>query len=170
MKKIICLSLLCVLFASCKEKSFDENLKASNEAMESLILFSALACDKTSETWRDAIYDHKDHKGNYCSDFNDALRTLRNFYSERGVYDTIRVRKSRMEEYASKLNNPPSSRKDCYNDYIAIVAEVIAFSRMATDPEGSLKSYNEATNKSYTNIRKMRDQFRIKYGDILKKE
>lgn len=170
MKKIMFFALMSFVLISCGEKSFDENLQKSYEEMEKNILYSALVCDKVSSTWRTAIYDHKDHNGDYCSDFNDALRTLMRSYRNNGIIDSIQAHKDRMEKFASKLNNPPSSRKDCYNDYIAIVAEASSISRMATEPSGSLQSYNNQTNEAYENIRKMIDQFKIKYGEFLNKD
>ena len=171
MKKIFLLSILGLILVSCnKEKEFDENLQKSYDEMTETILYSAIVCDNVSKTWSTAIHKNRDHKGNYCSDFNDALSTLYSEYYHDGTIDTIQAHKSRMEGYTSKLNNPPSNRKDCYDDYVEIVAEVSSFSRMATDPQGSLQSYNNQTNEAFENISKLIDRFKIKYGDYLKKE
>lgn len=131
---------------------------------------SGYICDDISSTWRKAIYDHRGPDGNYCSDFNDALRELRQKYNRTGITDSLTKYRDEMQTATSKLNNPPSSRKDCYNDFVALVGEVSSLSRMATDPSGSLQSYNNDVNETVGNITKMIDQFNIKYAEFLKKD
>lgn len=73
-----------------------------------------------------------------------------------------------MQVATSKLNDPPSSRKNCYNDFVDIVSEVSSLSRMATDPTGNLRSYNDQINETAENISKKLDQFKIKYAEFIK--
>lgn len=80
----------------------------------------------------------------------------------------IQVTQNAMQVATSKLNDPPSSRKDCYNDFVEIVSEVSSMSRMATDPTGSLRSYNDQVNETAENISKKIDQFKIKYAQFIK--
>lgn len=172
MKKVsfIMLAGICLLLVSCgkSEKQFDKELSEVYSQMEKTKLTSALVCSEVSSAWQKAIFDNRTPNGNYCSDFNDALKELYQNFSERGITDSIARWNRNMQEMAKKLNEHPDSRKDCYNDFVEIVSEVSSFSRMATDPSGNLRSYNQQTNEAYENISKKQDQFKIKYGDYLK--
>ena len=170
MRKIMFLMIAgAMLLASCgKEKQFDENLQVAYQEMAKTMLASTLVCGQTADTWRTAIFDNKTPSGKYCSDFNDALSELFDTYRESGILDSLSNYKNRMQVATSKLNNPPSSRKDCYNDFVEIVSEVSSLSRMASDPNGNLRSYNEQTNETAESISKKLDQFKIKYAEFIK--
>lgn len=157
-----------MLFASCgQEKKFDKNLQEAYKELQITFYASAVSCDRISKTWYTAIYDHKTPSGAYCSDFNDALKELMESFDRYGLNDSIYKHKKNMEEATSRLNNPPSSRKDCYNEFVGIVSETSSFSRMATDPSGNLRSYAENKSNAYETITKMLDQFKIKYSEFL---
>lgn len=170
MKKIFSLLTACMFFfASCgNENQFDENLQVAYQEMGKTFLTSTLVCGQISNTWRTAIFDNKTPSGKYCSDFNDALSELFDNLNESAILDSISSYKSAMQVAISKLNDPPSSRKDCYNDFVEIVSEVSSLSRMATDPSGSLRSYSDQTNETAESISKKLDQFKIKYAEYIK--
>ena len=170
MKKILILLTSCMFFfASCSnEKQFDEDLQVAYQEMGKTFLTSTLVCGQIADTWRTAIFDNKTPSGKYCSDFNDALKEVFDSYRENGILDSISSYKNAMQVATSKLNDPPSSRKDCYNDFVEIVSEVSSMSRMATDPTGSLRSYNDQVNETAENISKKIDQFKIKYAQFIK--
>jgi len=170
MKKILFLLTACVfVFASCgNEKQFDEDLQVAYQEMTKTMTTSSIVCEQTTNTWNTAIFDHKTPSGKYCSDFEDALSELFDSYRESGILDSLSNYKNRMQVATSKLNNPPSSRKDCYNDFVEIVSEVSSFSRMASDPSGSLKTYSEQTSETDESISKKLDQFKIKYAEFIK--
>lgn len=171
MKKVMLLMVASLILASCsKEKKFDENLQNAYSQMVMTYASSSLICSYTSSAWRDAIYDHKTPSGKYCSDFNDALKEQFDAYRESGLLDTISVLKDHLQEATSLLNNPPSSRKDCYDEFVDIVADVSALARMAIDPTGSLSSFNSSVNTTTESISRKLDQFKIKYSAFLKKE
>ncbi len=161
-----------LLLSSCgkSEKQFDKELSEAFTQMEKTKLTSALVCSDVSNTWQKAIFDNRTPSGKYCSDFNDALKELYQKYSDNGITDSISRWNKSMQEMTSKLNEHPDSRKDCYNDFVEIVSEVSSFSRMATDPSGNLRSYNQQTNEAYENISKKLDQFKIKYGEFIKEK
>ena len=172
MKKITFLLMVgVILLSSCgREKKFDQNLQSAYSKMEKVLVHSSIMCEQTSSTWRKAIYDNRTPSGKYCSDFNDALGELFGVYKSAGLLDSISVYKKELEEATSLLNNHPSSRKDCYDDFVEIVGEVSTMARMATDPTGSLSSYNNTINTTAENISKKIDQFKIKYSESLKKD
>ncbi len=173
MKRILYVLLVGVLLlTSCgkSEKQFDKELREAFTEMEKTKATSALVCADVSSTWQKAIFDDVTPSGKYCSDFNDALKELYQKYSDNGITDSIIRWNESMQQMTSKMNEHPVSRKECYNDFVDIVSEVSSFSRMATDPTGNLRSYNQQTNEAYENISKKLDQFKIKYGDFLKEK
>lgn len=170
MKKKLFLVLVAsaLLFASCgQEKKFDKNLQEAYKELQITFYASALSCDQISKTWYNAIYEHETPSGKYCSDFNDALQEQMELFRKSGINDSIYKHKKNMEEATSRLNNPPSNRKDCYNEFVEIVGETSSFSRMATDPSGNLRSYSENKHSTYEKITKMLEQFKIKYSQFL---
>lgn len=169
-KSIVLLVISAFLLSSCgsKEKAFDTNLQESYSEMTITLASSCIVCDKVSQTWSNAIRNNIDHHGRYCYDFNDALKTLFTEYQADGTIDKIELHKDKMINSAKLLNNPPKSRKDCYDDYMEIVSEASSLARMATDPTGSLQSYNNQTNETFENLTKKIELFKIKYGDFLK--
>jgi len=170
MKKSIFFLTMCLCcLASCtNEKQFDEDLQVAWQEMGKTFLTSTYICGQTADTWRTAIFDNKTPSGKYCSDFNEALSELFDTYRKNGILDSISSYKNAMQVATSKLNDPPSSRKDCYNDFVDIVSEVSSLSRMATDPTGNLRSYNDQINETAENISKKLDQFKIKYAEFIK--
>ena len=158
-----------LFLASCSnDKQFDEDLQVAYQEMGKTFLSSTLVCGQIANTWRTAIFDNKTPSGKYCSDFNDALEELFDTYRESGVLDSISKYKKAMQVATSKLNDPSSNRKDCYNDFVEIVSEVSSMSRMATDPTGNLRSYNEQVNETAERVSKKLDQFKIKYAQLIK--
>jgi len=171
MKKVtFIIGVVLAMLVSCgkSESTFDKELREAFTQMEKTKLTSALVCSDVSSTWQKAIFDNRTPSGKYCSDFNDALKELYEKYSNNGITDSISKWNKMLQEMTSKLNEHPVSRNDCYNEFVEIVSEVSSFSRMATDPSGNLRSYNQQTNEAYGNISKKLDQFKIKYGEYLK--
>lgn len=170
MRKVSFIMLTGVFFllTSCgkSEKQFDKELSEVYSQMEKTKLTSAFVCSEVSSAWQKAIFDHTPPNGNYCSDFNDALKELYQNFSKSGITDSIAKWNRNMQEMTKKLNEHPDSRKDCYNEFVGIVSEVSSFSRMAADPSGNLRSYNQQINEAYENISKKQDQLKIKYGDF----
>ena len=171
MKKItFLLMFFIVLFTSCgKEKSFDENLRKAMLSLGYTLGYSAEACGEIGQTWYAAIYDDKTPSGKYCSDFNDALNETYESLKKSGKIDSIYFYKNELIENTSKLTPPPSSRKECYDDFVEIVGEVSSFSRMATEPSGSYNSYKEQFEEKVENITRLVEQFRIKYSGLTTK-
>ena len=73
-----------------------------------------------------------------------------------------------MDAATSELADPPTSRKDCYNDFLNVVRDISELSRCATNPSGSFRSYNEKINELVERILKEIDQFSIKYGKYIR--
>lgn len=157
------------LLTSCgKENTFDENLRKAWKSVRQTLVHSGETCDDIYRTWHTAIYDHKTPSGEYCSDFNDALDEMYESLKKSGKIDSIYFYKNEMIENTSLLTPPPTSRKECYDDFLEIVDVVSAISRMATDPSGTFNSYSEESKERVETIAKLIDQFKIKYSVYLK--
>jgi hypothetical protein len=170
MKKLVFLMFGILLMSSCgkSESEFDEELNQAYIEMSKTIYASALVCDKISSTWQKAIFDNRTPSGAYCSDFNDALKELTDTLAKTGIVDSIETWNKNMQVLTSKMNDAPKSRKECYDDFVSIVSDASSYSRMATSPSGSLKTYNENNQSTSNDLLKKLDQFKIKYGKLLK--
>lgn len=167
MKKVFAVVMLgMLLLASCNQTGkFDKNLREAHKEMVVTFYASALMTSDIASTWQKAIYDNRTPSGKYCSDFNEALEELMNQKSF--LIDSIKAHKEKLSNATSRLNNPPSDRKECYNDFIELVSEVNSYAQLATSPTGSLRSYSENKNEAYVKITKLIDQFKIKYGEYI---
>ena len=155
---------ICCLLCSCS--NVDEYDKKMSEAMENALVTAGLSeyvCNKTSDVWHKAITTHFDSHGNRCSDFNQALRVLYEDLSNAGTYDKINDYKKKMNDLSKELSKFPESRKDVYNEFVDMITNVNAFAKLATEPEGSLQSYNQEIRQISNNITKAFDTFKIKY-------
>lgn len=167
MKKIVGIVLAFLLLTSCGTKKFDKEMNVAFASTIQTVVYSSIACGEISNTWHKAIYDHEGPNGRYCNDFNEAIKDISTILKDAGITDSIILYKNKMEKTTSKLNNPPNKRKDCYNDLIEMVSEVSQFASMATNPSGSLSSYNSQRNSIEENIMKELKKFEIKYSDII---
>lgn len=170
MKKfILFLAVSAFMFVSCdnKEKVFDRNLNESYKEMGKVLDYGLEMSYKIQNTWNNAIDQRVDHHGNYCSDSWAAVEILLDEYKTDGNVDSLKAHQERMEETAELLRNPPESRRNCYNDYVDLIAEINNLARMATKPSGSLFAYSMQRKEVLNNISSKLYQFKIKYGNQL---
>lgn len=176
MKKIISIFFVAVWamasMSSCggDEAEFDKKLQTAFNEMEKTNSLSIHMCAETIIAWGDAIYKDVTPSGKRCNDFNEALDEVFSSFRDTGLYDSLEIYKKNMEIATSKLNNPPSSRKECYDDFVNIVSEVSSFSRMADNPYGNYKSFESEARNKLENIAKDVDNFKIKYAEYIKLE
>lgn len=167
MKKLFFLLMCSLLLCSCgKEKKFDQKFTEAVDTALATAILSEDVCNKTKSAWSTAIYDHRDPDGHYCSDFNDALRVLYRNIDEAGTYDKINDKKRELNNIAKELSDCPDSRKDAYNELVTFITDINAFAKLATDPSGSLQSYNSEVRDLDNSISKQYDSFKIKYSYI----
>lgn len=167
MKKLFFFLIFALTLSSCgKEKKFDQQFtEAVDIALETAVL-SEDVCNQTKSAWSKAIYDNRDPEGHYCSDFNYALRVLYKQIDEQGIYDKINNKKRELNNIARELSECPNSRKDAYNELVDFITDINAFAKLATDPSGSLQSYNSEVRDLDNSISKQYDTFKIKYSYI----
>lgn len=171
MKNLLLISTCLLLWASCSKKAdFDKNLRESYRYAVLTATSSQMVIGTTASVWHNAIYEHEDSHGNYVSDFNEALQRLYKEYSSNGIMDSVLYYKTMMDSLASELTNPPSDKKDEYDDYIKLVSEVNTLYRMAKSPEGSLTNFSSNAQQQAIIVSKLNDEFRLKYSATLKEE
>lgn len=160
-------AVMVVLTACSGTKKFDKTFSLAFDKAQEVTVLSAYVCDQTSRTWRTAIYDHRDSRGNYCYDFNTALSRLQSDLEEAGTINKIKAAQKEMNDYTKALAECPKERKDAYNDFIDFVADVNSLAELAINPEGSLNSYNSNTNDIAGRIAKAKKSIELKYGAFI---
>lgn len=170
-KMFILVTIGSIIFTSCgkSEKEFDEKLNAAEVNIMTTMLMDAVVHDAVLNAWHDAIYKNRTPSGKYCDDINDALKEVKDSITHYKMDEKARENNERLLQLASEMASPPSSRKDCYEDFIEIVTEVSTLTRTTLDISGSYKTYSQKTGELFDEISKKRDQFTIKYGSLLKK-
>ena len=170
--KIWSLMLIMITIVSCNnsEKQFDEGLAKGYVMMAKTMYGNALIFDEFANSWRQAIFDNKTPSGKYCTDFNEALREVKDSLDAYDIRKETKVFNDSLLLIASELNPPPSERKDCYDDFVEIVSNVSTLTRNVIEPNGSLNDYRDKNKELFDIIAKEVDQFRIKYGKILPKK
>lgn len=169
MKKIMSLLMLSIIMmTSCENTDqFDGDLRYAYLEATATYGVSGLVTSLISETWQKAIFENKTPSGRYCNDFNKALEELMDTLRANNTLEQIHTLKEQMQRATSKLNDPPSSRQKCYDDFVAIVSDINALTRLATSPNGSLSSFRANVNETTENISKKMDDFNIKYASYL---
>lgn len=169
MKKLLSLLMLSIIMmTSCENTDqFDSDLRYAYLEATATYGISGLVTSLISETWQKAIFENKTPSGRYCSDFNKALEELMDTMRVHNTLEQIHTLKDQMQRATSKLNDPPSSRQKCYDDFVSIVSDINALTRLATSPNGSLSSYRASVNETTENISKKIDDFNIKYSNYL---
>lgn len=174
MKKIFILMLGIVFFTSCdnKEKEFDQNLRMAYDEMAKTGEASSVVCDAIADTWRDAIMSSIDamNMDGMKDQVNDAVTKVYGDFEEKGVIDTISVCQERMQFFISKMTDVPENRKDCYNDFMDMATDVNSLVRLAQNPGGTCQGYADEKNECTKNLQEKWDNFKMRYGAILRGE
>ncbi len=169
-QKLLLLMAGCILLVACgkAEKEFDEKISMADLKMTSVLLTDAIIHDAVAEAWHNAIFKNVTPSGKRCNDFSEALKEVSDSIRVYEIDSKAREINEELLNITSELNSPPSSRKDCYNDFVDIVSDVSTLTRTVLDISGSYKSYSNKTGELFDEISKKRDQFKIKYGALLK--
>lgn len=169
MKKVLFLCLSALLICSCTSKK--NYHKKVNELFKEIVLDYFVAetlSSKTISVWHNAIYEHEDSHGHYCSDFNEALAT--HHEDNEYAYSKFKTRSDSLSIKLADLKKYPSDCKDEYEDLTDLITVMMSYVRLATEPTGSLNSYREECNGLESEILRKMDAFKIKHADVLKEE
>lgn len=151
------------------EKEFDEQLLQARITKAVVMIYNATIHDAVLEAWHDAIFNNKTPSGRYAKDFNDALEEVKDSMDKYGFRDSLNTLNERLLNMTANLNPPPSSRKECYDEFVEMVSDVSNLTRKVVSISGSYKSYSEETGELFDDISQKDDKFKIKYGNILLK-
>ena len=170
MKRVSYFIVVCasILLSGCnRTQKFDQNLSLGFEKAKELTCLSGVVGEMTSRTWHKAIFDNKDHTGQYCFNFNYALETFYDYLEDKGTLQEIRTTKKELNVYVKAMADCPRSRKNAYDDFINYVTDVMALADLALEPKGSLNAYSDNIYELVNRIKKEQDVFDIKYGEFL---
>lgn len=161
-------TMLAFLLASCNDEGkFDKNLQKAYKEATLVHEASGLISTSTVRVWNTAIFEHKNIDGSYVSDFNDAISDLYKEYNKEGIIDSLKSHKNKLDSLAGEMSNPPSSRKEVYDDFVDFVSEFSTLAHLAEDPAGNLRIYSSSVMELLTNLQKKEDEFKIKYAKYL---
>ena len=103
-------------------------------------------------------------------DLEKAMEELSDSLLKSGVKDSIELYKKNFDEAFSKLNDPPSSRKDCYDEFADLMVDFQSFNRKYFEHfESNFLNKSEFEKEEEAFMTKV-DKFQFKYGKYLKIE
>ena len=149
------------------ESAFDEELRHGYVLLIQAMYGNAFVYDEIKGTWHKAIYDNESPSGKYCDDFNVEIGEIVDSLDAYDLRNETKRYSDSLLMVASHLNSPPSSRKDCYDDFVSIVSDVSKLTRSALYPSGSLQEYRDKNGELFDTIAAKLDKFKIKYGTLL---
>lgn len=147
--------VLLLFITGCGSKKYEDDMRECVNVMSDLFQTSKKVSFAYSEVWRNAIFDNKDHNGEYCSDFNEAISRYKNqvanlYFIAKGV----KSKKDKLDLLIKELKNPPSKYKETYNQIISVYADVQKMIELSDNPSGSLNSYSETISELDCQIEK----------------
>lgn len=165
MKKILSFVLTSALLIACgpSKKEYNDNLGKTIERMASISDNSSIYVSQQSKVWHTAIFDHKDHTGSYCHDFNEVLARYNAAVKELPIYSEDKERFDSLKREVRELRNYPAGYDETYSELVSIYTDVEEYYQLGIEPKGSLQDYNRHTSELYSSIRKRLKSFKLKY-------
>jgi hypothetical protein len=111
-----------------------------------------------ASVWNDAI-DEGD-------DFNDAIADVYDYMESEGVLDEFSARKEETAGVMRALQNPPDDYRDSYELLVEMYSVASQICQMATDPSGSLMTYNQNKNSQMSEFDSLFDKLQIKIPEL----
>lgn len=173
MKKFLYIPLILVLLlTSCEDKTKQFDTDMSVAYRESLKTHHR--CQDASlqilNAWNTAIFENKTPSGKYCSNPDDALHEVFQDFNEIDLMGSIKNHRDKMQLATSKLNNPPSDRKECYDDLVSLVEEISSYARFITEFNCTYLDFKNQYEEINQSSSKKIDRFKIKYAQLIKEE
>lgn len=166
MKKYVWVLCTVILLCSCSSKKYQSTAKEVLNECLIVAQDSESMCNLIAKTWSNAIFDDVDYYGDYCSDFNRALQQMRSVKSDE--IELLSTSRALLIEKVGKMK-PPKSYIMMHNDLMELVTLTSSFSRLATDPSGSLQSFRNNFQEMEEEILRKTEAFEIKYASELKR-
>ena len=150
------------------EEEFDEKMTEALLTAALTICYDAKIHDEVSSAWRDGIFRNVTPSGKTCYDFNEAIDEICDSLEEYGYIEKAKDNNRELIRLISDMNPAPSSRKDCYDDLVAIGTKVSELTRMTAYIEGNYNEYKNKPKALFDDLATMMTEFKIKYGKFLK--
>lgn len=119
-------------------------------------------CGNVSETWKNAIYNDYDYYNKGYLDFNKALANLFADSRIKSDVETIKKTDLTIADSVKSLQNPPAKYKDAYNDILELYGVYQGLVSQATNPTGTLISYNSDVNSKISDFKKIYSKMKAK--------
>ena len=170
-KLLLILFTLNLLLCSCgKEKEFDENLTVAFTEMQKMWNLSTNTYDDIHKTVMDLLVNKVLMSDVDSPDLKKEMEELSDSLIKAGVKDSIELYKKNFNEAFDKLSEPPSSRKDCYDEFADLIVEFRSFCRKYFEhTESNFLNKSEFEKEEEAFMTKV-DKFQFKYGKYLKIE
>ncbi|MCG1020788.1 hypothetical protein [Sutcliffiella horikoshii] len=85
-------------------------------------------------------------------DFNKNLASLSKYYSDTGKIQELESASEAIKANLKELNNPPETYKNAYNEVLEFYTLANEYIQLATNPAGSLITYNQSRNQLSTEV------------------
>lgn len=145
-----------------RSKDYSENISSTVVLMLANASKCESMCSTISTTWRNAIFDDYDKYNKGYLDFNQALQNLFADSNIKNEIETIKNNDVTIAESVKSLQNPPSQFKELYNDMLELYGDYQGLVSQATNPSGSLQSYNSDVNNKISEFMKNYNKIKAK--------
>lgn len=145
-----------------RAKDYSENINSTVVMMLANASKCESMCGIISTTWRNAIFDDYDEYNKGYLDFNSALQNLLADSDIKTEIESIKKVDVTIAESVKSLQNPPSEFKELYNDMLELYGDYQGLVSQATNPSGSLQSYNSDVNNKISEFMKNYNKIKAK--------
>ena len=80
---------------------------------------------------------------------------------DEGLYEGLLKEKQNIDELVNELNNPPKEYEKLYDKLLELYGEFNEVYILATEPSGSLVSYNNSMSNSLTELDKLFGELKV---------
>lgn len=150
------------LINSNRAKDYSENLSGTVVLMLANASECESMCNTISTTWRNAIFDDYDKYNKGYLDFNQALQNLFDDSTIKTEIESIKNNDDTIAESIRSLQDPPNEFKDIHNDILELYGDYQGLVSQATNPSGSLQSYNSDVNNKVSEFMKNYNKIQAK--------
>ncbi len=118
---------------------------------------TALICldwaNELSKHWNKAIQNNVD--------IDEMINSMLKVAKDEGLYDSLLKEKQNIDKLVNELNNPPKEYEKLYNKLLELYGEFNKVYNLATEPSGSLVSYNNSISNSLTELDKLFSELKV---------
>lgn len=169
MRKLLGILFCALVVAVCgcsgnkaKLVEYDKSLKEGFETAQSMNKYCGYLSDLSVVEWSNELRSGKNP--------NEGMNEFLSSGTAKTFADGIKLDKQRIDSLNKILTNAPEERKEAYNDFVALVAEINSYADLAMKPSGSLIQYSGSVADHKSKSTQLIEQFSMKYTAILNGE